>query len=159
MRQRITRCSVHSPGCSRTISVPIRFDRTFHKSIFYERKRWKEEKNPACPRGATVLILLHTVHFLRPSYKLRTNLVLPAIIIQQTPPVPKSDHLRRRDNNMFRKRAWHLLVFRIWLHCCFTITSPAYIVGWGPTSTVIRCCTPCLLDPNTRASQGPLYKL
>jgi hypothetical protein len=47
-------------GSDGTMSVPIRFDRTFHKSLFMKNE---EEKNPACPHGATVLILLVTVTY------------------------------------------------------------------------------------------------
>ena len=57
----ISQFSVHSSGVqTEQCPFPIRFDRTFHKSLFMKRE---EEKNPACPHGATVLILLVTVTY------------------------------------------------------------------------------------------------
>lgn len=42
----------------RAKTVPIRFDRTFHKSILMKREDGEEEKNHPCPRGGTVFIFL-----------------------------------------------------------------------------------------------------
>jgi hypothetical protein len=79
------------------MKVPIRFDRTFHKSI-HMKPEDEEAKNPVCPHGATVLLFLLTVQ----SCAHLTSSELAAIIYNKhSPDPPKRDHLR--NVTMFRE--------------------------------------------------------